>query len=238
MSYSDTTFLLLKKAVKGSNQPFETDVFNDNWDLVDSGVETVSDAVAALDTRLDAVEANNWVTQARIADGAVGAAELASTLDLSGKTVSVAAPSADAHASTKKYVDDSLASSVGAWTVVSSPTFGGLASGKFSSAVRYQQVGKTVRFSCRVDMTASSPVTGQITFTLPVTGPVGVVNVVAQAQTTGAVFPLITVRSGNVLSLFGAGTGTYVTGVATSSTVPMTWASGHSFEVSGTYEIS
>lgn len=238
MSYSSTTFLALQKAVKGSNQPFETDVFNDNWDAVDAGVEAVADDVAVLDGRLDAVEANNWVTQARIADGAVGAAELASTLDLSGKTVSVAAPSADAHAATKKFVDDSLASSVGSWTVVSSPTFGGLASGKYTAAVRYQQVGKTVRFSCRVDLTAATPVTGQLTFTLPVTGPVGVVNVVAQAYTTGAVFPLVAVRSGNVLSLFGHGTGTYVTGVATSSSVPMTWASGHSFEVSGTYEIS
>ena len=221
MSSSSTSKLGLFKATAGTGEPFRTSDVNANWDKVDA-------EASAVDSRLDAVEANGWVTAAR----------LASTLDLSGKTVSVAVPSADAHASTKKYVDDAVASSVGAWTVVSSPTFSGLASGKYTAAVRYQLVGKTVRFSCRVDFTAASPVTGQITFTLPYGTPVGVVNVVAQAQSTAAVYSLIAVRSSNVLNLFGAGTGTYVTGVATSSTVPLTWASGHSFEISGTYEIS
>ena len=70
MSYTDSTFLGLKKADVGSNQPFETAVFNSNWDAVDSGVST-------LDGRVDAIEANNWVTADRIASGAVGASEIA-----------------------------------------------------------------------------------------------------------------------------------------------------------------
>ena len=71
MSYTDTTFLALKKADKGSNQPFETDVFNANWNAIDAGVST-------LDGRVDAIEANDWVTSARIAANAVGASEIAS----------------------------------------------------------------------------------------------------------------------------------------------------------------
>jgi hypothetical protein len=78
---------------------------NSNWDKVDA------EAVAA-DGRLDVIEANNWVTTARITDKNVTAGKLADSLDLSGKTVSVAAPSADAHASTKKYVDDTVSAKV------------------------------------------------------------------------------------------------------------------------------
>ena len=55
MSYTTTTRLGLKKAVAGSNQAFETAIFNENLDKVDA------EAVAA-DGRLDAVEALN-VTQ-------------------------------------------------------------------------------------------------------------------------------------------------------------------------------
>lgn len=50
MSYTTTTRLGLKKAVAGSNQAFETAIFNENLDKVDA------EAVAA-DSRLDAVEA-------------------------------------------------------------------------------------------------------------------------------------------------------------------------------------
>lgn len=49
MSYSTTTRLGLKKAVVGSNQAFETAIFNENLDKLDA------EAVAA-DTRLDLAE--------------------------------------------------------------------------------------------------------------------------------------------------------------------------------------
>lgn len=50
MAYTTTTRLGLKKAVPGSNQPFETAVFNENYDKIDA--ETV-----AADARLDNLEA-------------------------------------------------------------------------------------------------------------------------------------------------------------------------------------
>jgi hypothetical protein len=64
-----------------------------------------------------------------ITDGTIDADALASTLDLSGKTVSVATPSADAHASTKKYVDDQLAGATGANLDLSSKSTSDLSEG-------------------------------------------------------------------------------------------------------------
>jgi hypothetical protein len=64
MSYTTTTRLGLQKAVVGSNQAFETAVFNANWDKVDA------EAVAA-DGRLDSVEAINTTQNGRL-DAAEG----------------------------------------------------------------------------------------------------------------------------------------------------------------------
>lgn len=64
MAYTGTTRLDLKKAVIGTNQPFETAVINANWDKVDAEtvaidtrIDNVDTALTSLDTRLDAIEA-------------------------------------------------------------------------------------------------------------------------------------------------------------------------------------
>lgn len=59
MSYTTTSRLGLQKAVIGSNQAFETAVFNSNWDKVDA------EAVAA-DSRLDAIETLNTTQNNRL----------------------------------------------------------------------------------------------------------------------------------------------------------------------------
>ncbi len=51
MAYTQTTRLLLKKAVVGSNQPFETTEINNNWDKVDA-------EAVAVDARLDTAESD------------------------------------------------------------------------------------------------------------------------------------------------------------------------------------
>lgn len=63
MSYTTTSRLGLKKAVVGSNQAFETSVFNENWDAVDAEalavdgrLDVVEAAATSLDGRLDVVE--------------------------------------------------------------------------------------------------------------------------------------------------------------------------------------
>ena len=64
MAYTGTTRLDLKKAVIGTNQPFETAVINANWDKVDAEavaidtrVDGIDTTLTSLDTRLDAIEA-------------------------------------------------------------------------------------------------------------------------------------------------------------------------------------
>ena len=128
MSYTNTTRLSLAKADPGTNQAFQTTVFNLNLDKIDA-------EAVAVDARLDLVEANDWVTSARIAPNAVGASEIASgavsadelasnavttvkitdlnvtagklanTLDLSTKALSVAAPGGPFSPTNKTYVD-------------------------------------------------------------------------------------------------------------------------------------
>lgn len=77
MAYEATTNLGLQKAVPGSNQAFETSVFNDNWDAVD-GVFPLESANLADGAVTSGKLAAGAVTGAKIADGEVSAAKLAS----------------------------------------------------------------------------------------------------------------------------------------------------------------
>lgn len=60
MTYSLTSRLQLKKAVAGTNQPFETAVFNENWDKIDADSVTTN-------SRLSTVESANNTTAGSIA---------------------------------------------------------------------------------------------------------------------------------------------------------------------------
>lgn len=233
MSSSSTPRLGLFKATAGTGEPFRASDVNSNWDKVDA------EAVAA-DGRLDVIEANNWVTNARIADGAVGAAELASVLDLSGKTVSVAVPSADAHASTKKYVDDRVSSA--AW-VSYTPTLGaGLAAIFEVSSAFYVRVGKTVfvRGVLNCNAAPGGSLVG-LTVTLPVEAKVAQASLTGSAQKTGSAFPLfatVATTSGvsrltfNVLSTGS----TYGSVTGLSSSIPSTWAPDETVSFVAVYE--
>lgn len=59
MAYSNTTRLGLKKAVVGSNQAFETAVFNENLDDIDAGFVSLDSSFTTIDGRLDNVEASS-----------------------------------------------------------------------------------------------------------------------------------------------------------------------------------
>lgn len=170
MSSTSTTRLGLFKPTPGSAEPFRTSDVNSNMDKIDA-------EAVAVDSRLDAVEAAGWVTATR----------LASTLDLTGKTVSVAAPSANAHASTKKYVDDS----VGAAWVSYTPTLGGgLASNFAVTNAFYTRAGKTV-FVRGVLTPTGTPGSGSgLTFTLPVEAKATRANFSGVALKTGGSHPL------------------------------------------------
>jgi hypothetical protein len=249
MSYTDTTFLGLKKADKGTNQAFETDVFNANWNAVDAGV-------SALDGRLDVVEANDWVTSARIAANAVGVSELAAdavvtakiadlnvtagklaaTLDLSGKTVSVATPSSSAHATTKAYVDARTVD-VAAWASYT-PT---LSSGANATATGfYTQVGKTV--FVRVVLGFSGQPSAAVTVSMPVLGKSGVTSFMFSGDAKG-VYPLFgTLSTGGGPSVTTVAlkamvtNGAYGSMAAVNAGVPSTWTADDSLSFTAVYE--
>jgi len=250
MSYTNTTFLGLKKADKGTNQPFETDVFNANWNAVDAGV-------SALDGRLDVVEANDWVTSARIAPNAVGASEIASgvvgsdeladgavvvaklaaTLDLSGKTVSVATPSSAAHAVTKAYVDARTVD-VAAWASYT-PTLS--ANSNATATAVYKQIGKTV--FVRVTLGFSSSPTSAVTVSLPVVAATNAGSSMVFSGVAKVTYPLFgTLSTGggpsvstvalNVMATNAA----YGTMVAINSGVPTAWTADDSLSFTAIYE--
>jgi hypothetical protein len=279
MSYTNTTFLGLKKADKGSNQPFETDVFNANWNAVDAGVSvldgrldvvepkvtTLEGTAASNVARLNAVEANDWVvtariadnqvTNAKLADNAVNTAELvdgavltaklgdaqvtagklAATLDLTGKAVSVSAPTVDAHVATKKYVDDRIAPS-SAWASYT-PTFGGGVTG----AGVYTQVGKTVFVRVRVDFSGTP--SAAVTVTMPVVASTNVTSSFVLSGMAKGTYPLFgTISTGGgptvttvALKVMNTGS-TYGTTTAISGSIPTTWADGDVVYFTAVYE--
>jgi hypothetical protein len=120
--------------------PVDVSVLNANF-------EKVNDYAGENDTDIAAITANNWVSTSRIADSAVTtakiananvtAAKLEATLNLTGKTVSVAAPSAGAHATTKTYVDAQDAATLASANTYADgkiPGYVVLASGSWSGA--------------------------------------------------------------------------------------------------------
>lgn len=77
MSSELTPIAGLFKAIPGTSEPFRTTDLNANWDIVDNFLSEHIDAIADHESRLGVVEADDWVTSARIAANAVGNSELA-----------------------------------------------------------------------------------------------------------------------------------------------------------------
>ncbi len=76
MSSELTPVVGLFKAVPGTGEPFRTTDLNGNSDLLDAAIGDLQLASSDYGSRLDAVEADNWVTSDRIAPNAVGNGEL------------------------------------------------------------------------------------------------------------------------------------------------------------------
>jgi hypothetical protein len=62
MSYTTTTRLLLQKAVPGTNQPFETTVFNSNLDKIDADSVSVNTRVSAVENTVTSGTVNAATT--------------------------------------------------------------------------------------------------------------------------------------------------------------------------------
>jgi hypothetical protein len=99
MSYTTTTRLGLKKAVAGSNQAFETAIFNENLDKVDAEAVAADARLDSAESRLTAVEGVNTsqgsgisALQTLTASGTVNAANNALKIDSRKLSVAGTAP--------------------------------------------------------------------------------------------------------------------------------------------------
>jgi phage baseplate assembly protein gpV len=145
---------------------------------------------------------------------------------------------ADAKYATKTNFPD------GAW-ISYTPTFTGLTTSgaSYTVSAKYQRIGKTVTGRVKVTVTSGNPVTGGVTFTLPVTaadtttneaiiGNVMVLDFLSQYY-PGYTMGLSTTTAGIFV---GNATSTYFFINALSASVPMTWATGDFFSAEFTYE--
>lgn len=103
MASTSTSTIALFKPTAGTSEPFRTSDLNGNSDKVDA-------AFAADRVRLSAIEANSWVTSARIASGAVTDAKIASGVN-GDKVTSGTVYSSTRWAGRKVYVQSSFPTS-------------------------------------------------------------------------------------------------------------------------------
>lgn len=211
------------------------DAINSHASTADGRLDSIETTDAVQDSRLTAIEANNWVTNARIADGAVGAAELASTLDLTTKTVSVAAPSVDAHAATKKYVDDTA--SPAAWASYTATLSGGAASAFSVNSSLYGRSGKTV-FVRGVVLCTGTPAGGTLSITLPVEAKAPYIIFSGMAQASYPVFGTVSTTAGVSTLTFKVMTtsATYGTIANIAASVPAAWVADQNLTFALAYE--
>jgi hypothetical protein len=99
MSYTTTTRLGLKKAVAGSNQAFETAIFNENLDKVDAEAVAADGRLDSAESRLTSVEGVNTTQGSAISSlqtltssGSVNSANNALKIDSRKLSVASTAP--------------------------------------------------------------------------------------------------------------------------------------------------
>lgn len=100
MAYTNTTRLGLKKAVIGSNQAFETQVFNDNLDdidaefvAVDGRLDAAEGDIGSLGAQVSAVAADVTDLQTLTTSGTVNAATTATTATTANTALKITANS-------------------------------------------------------------------------------------------------------------------------------------------------
>lgn len=131
-----------------------------------------------------------------------------------------------------------------AWTTWA-PTWANLNATGATVTGRYRQIGKLVICRLVIVLSNATPISGSVTFTLPVTAasyPGAVLAPLGQARLYDQSIP--TTREGGVfwastttalIAVFDA-SGTYVTAAVLSSTVPFTWTTSDEISLSFMYE--
>lgn len=131
----------------------------------------------------------------------------------------------------------------GLWSSYS-PTFSGLTVGSGVVSGSYTRIGDTIHFTASFTFGAGSAVAGPITVTVPVT--IGTAGQNNHSLFSATLFDSAPTPNYHPATCFYASTttvgiratnagGTYTVGTALSSTIPITWATGDTITVSGTY---
>jgi len=126
-----------------------------------------------------------------------------------------------------------------------SVTFGGVTVGNGEIDAKYKQIGKTTFFKLTFKLGSESAITGDISMTLPATA----VTLIELLNTriigdstivdsgTGVFYGHTVISSTTTAKLrISKVDGTYETGAAASSSVPITWTTNDEFTMVGTYE--
>lgn len=125
------------------------------------------------------------------------------------------------------------------WT----PTWTNLTVGNATVNSHYVQIGKTVHFYINLTLGSTSSVSGDVSFTLPVTAssnfttsqPIGIVRIRDSGVATYMGNTEIKSNADAYARVHNASS-TYVAQQSISSTIPMTWATGDTMQIEGTYE--
>jgi hypothetical protein len=141
----------------------------------------------------------------------------------------------------KAYFDTLYLSIANSWTTWT-PTFANFTKGSATITARYTTIGKTVNYYMSVKLAADSSMGTNPNFSLPVTAvsypastPIGQTHILDAGTETflGVVLPVGTAAAEFII---GNASGTYLSYIRATASVPMTWTTNDTFEVSGTYE--
>lgn len=221
-------------------------------DIVNVLGSTPAGASATVQQRLETIEANNWVTNARVADNAINTAEIVDGAVTSAKILDGTIVNADVSATAAiTYGKLSLAGSIvnadlstaagqpgGAWNAWT-PTLAVGTLGNGTAAGRYIQIGKTVYMQAALTWGTTSNFAG-LAINLPVTAQASVVGPQFQVMYSnggltyydGAVLATTTTVTCQATGTAGA----YAQSANISNTIPFTWAAGSVLHLAGVYE--
>lgn len=136
-------------------------------------------------------------------------------------------------------VNDAVDDILEAWTSYT-PTLTNFTLGNGTRVAHYKQNGKTVHFKIRLTLGTTSSVTGNPTFTLPVTA-VSATTLFGKSfyndASVGFFDAGLIQDSATVISTRAVNaSATYATYTAVSSTIPFTWTTNDYIDIGGTYE--
>jgi hypothetical protein len=131
----------------------------------------------------------------------------------------------------------------GAWLAYTITTLGGVTIGNGTKAGSYTRSGKNIKFKARMTLGSTSAITGNVTFSMPVTSAAyNTGDVIGSGDiydaSTGSIYPidLVWIDSTTVSPKLRNAAGTYVVLANLSSTAPITFTTSDIISINGSIE--